>query len=338
MKSHDALRVLAGLTASQWGMITAAQAVAHGVSRLQLSRLTESGQFMRIGQGVYMDAGVPRGQFDELRAAWLSTEPAVMAEQRVLDLHDGVVVASSSAAYLHGVGDLWADRHEFVSPRRRQTERKELRYRQRLLEPQDVTIVEGVPTMTVERTIADLVDDVGDLSLVADVLRDAETQRSLDYGRLRVLLSPLAARSGFKKDKGNALLDLLMKQAGIDVESRARRIAKDAALSTRVVSKYLEELSQKAAEQLTKSQEFQKALEPLQEQLVEVFRETLSKHVDSYEVDGESVGSQLSVARIAANVSKQVGTDWIRSLMPAENSPIRSTSPSGSDGAERDYV
>lgn len=34
------------------------------------------------------------------------TEPKLLAEDRLGDLADGVVVASSSAALLHGVGDL----------------------------------------------------------------------------------------------------------------------------------------------------------------------------------------------------------------------------------------
>ncbi len=38
--------------------------------------------------------------------------------------------------------------------------------------------------MTIERTIADLVDDLKDLSLVADVLRDASGKRTLDLDRL----------------------------------------------------------------------------------------------------------------------------------------------------------
>lgn len=71
------------------------------------------------------------------------------------------MVASSSAAILHGVGDLWANRHEFVTRQRRQTQRTEIR-QQRLLEDRDVTLVEGLPVMTLERTLADLLDDVGE--------------------------------------------------------------------------------------------------------------------------------------------------------------------------------
>ena len=43
MKSKDALRMLAEVTAYQWGMVTSAQASMHGITRLDLSRLAADG-------------------------------------------------------------------------------------------------------------------------------------------------------------------------------------------------------------------------------------------------------------------------------------------------------
>ena len=240
MKSSDALREIADVTASQWGMVTAAQANTLGVTRLTLSRLAEAGHLERLAQGVYRDAGAPSDEFEDLRAAWLSTEPKLLAEERLGDLTDRVVVASASAALLHGVGDLWANRHEFVTAKRRQTQRSEIRYRQRLLEERDVTLVEGFPVMTLERTLADLLDDVGELSLVADALGSAVKRRSLDLDRLRELFSPLAERNGFKRDDGNAVLEHLLETAGLDLDSVARRISADPALSSRILANYLQ--------------------------------------------------------------------------------------------------
>jgi hypothetical protein len=51
---------------------------------------------------------------------------------------------------------------------------------QRVLDPRDVTLTDGLPTMTMERTIVDLIEEVGDLSLVADAVRDASRKRNLD--------------------------------------------------------------------------------------------------------------------------------------------------------------
>lgn len=232
MKSKDALRVLAEVTAYQWGMVTSAQASMHGITRLDLSRLAADGQLERLAHGVYKDVGAPAGPHDDLKAAWLSTDPKTMGEARIKDLANGVVVAGESAADLHGIGDFRALRHEFVSPARRQSQRSAVRYRQRTLDRGDVTLVDGLPVMTMERTIADLVEEVGDLSLVADALRDASRKRDLDLERLRSLLAPLAHRNGLKKGDGAALLDRLMEIAGIDIDSLARLIARSPTYST----------------------------------------------------------------------------------------------------------
>lgn len=66
---------------------------------------------------------------------------------------------------------------ELSSPIRRQTQRQEVAYRHRHLEPGDVTIAHGLPVTSIERTITDLVEDRTDLSLVAQVLRDAARTR-----------------------------------------------------------------------------------------------------------------------------------------------------------------
>ena len=59
-----------------------------------------------------------------------------------------------------------------------------------------MTITHGLPVTTIERTVTDLVEARTDLSLVADVVRDAAQTRRLDTNRLKELLGPLAAVSG----------------------------------------------------------------------------------------------------------------------------------------------
>ena len=253
MKSSEALRVIAHVTASQWGMVTTAQAGALGVSRLSLTRLAEAGHLERLAHGVYRDAGAPSDEHEDLRAAWLSTEPRLLADQRLAEMQNGVVVASSSAAQLHGIGDLWANRHEFVAADRRQTQRTEIRYRQRSLEERDVTLIEGLPVMTLERTLADLLDDVGEVSLVADALGSAIKKRSLDLDRLRDLFSPLAGRNGFKRHDGNAVLDHLLEVAGLDLDTVARQIAADPTLSTRIVAHYMQHAAPSAVGKVSQS-------------------------------------------------------------------------------------
>lgn len=242
MKASGALRELAEVTAGQWGMVTTAQASALRVTRLTLSRLADAGHLERLTHGVYKDAGAPDSEFDALRAAWLSTEPKRLAEDRLSDAAGGVVVASTSAASLYGVGDSWASRHEFVAPARRQSQREDIRFRQRALEDRDITLMHGLPVMRIERTLADLLEDLGDQSLVADALSDALKKHAVDLDRLSELLSPLAERNGFKKNDGAALLNKLTESVGLDLDSVARRITANPVLGARVAAEYLQNI------------------------------------------------------------------------------------------------
>lgn len=214
------------ISASQWGMVTTAQAEKVGVSRLELSRLASRGRMERIAQGVYKYAGVPGAMTDALKAVWLSTEPGYLAEERLSGAGISVVVSGESAAMLHGVGDLRAERHEFTVSVRRQTQRSDVRYRVRAVEHRDLTIVDGLPVTSVERTVADLVETRTDLSLVGGVVRDAVTKYSLDRGRLQDLLAPLASRNGVAAGDGAALLDRLLEIAGLGLEQLTTRLAR----------------------------------------------------------------------------------------------------------------
>ncbi len=205
--------------------MTTAQAATIGVKRLDLSRLSRAGHIERLAHGVYRDAGTPSDEFEGLRAAWLAADPSRIAEERLQDLPGGAVVMGESAALLHGVGDLPADRHELSTAVRRQSQRPEVSYRQRQLEPADVTITHGLPVTTIERTVTDLVEARTDLSLVADVLRDAAQTRRLDTNRLIELLGPLAARNGLRKGDGAALLDETPKVGVNGFRSMSHRMA-----------------------------------------------------------------------------------------------------------------
>lgn len=219
MESRRALRELAEISASQWGMVTSSQAAERGVTRLDLSRLTDTGDLVRISQGVYKHAAAPSGAHLDVRAAWLSSDPTRLASERLDDGHRGVVVSGQTAAWLYDIGDLRSNRTELTTPIRRQTQRADVHYRQRDLSEQDVTIHDGLPVTTPERTIADLVEDRTDLSIVANALRDGSRKYELDLGQLEADLAPLAARNGHRKGAGEALLTQLLAIAGMEREA-----------------------------------------------------------------------------------------------------------------------
>ncbi|MGL4340134.1 MAG: type IV toxin-antitoxin system AbiEi family antitoxin domain-containing protein [Rhodoglobus sp.] len=225
MKARQALRELADMSATQWGMVTSAQAVTRGVTRLDLSRLTEAGDLIRLAHGVYKDAGAPSGAHLDVRAAWLSSDPGRLASERLGDGHRGVVISGQTAARLHDIGDLRSNRTELTTPARRQTQRADLHYRRRELSERDVTISDGLPVTTPERTIVDLVEDRTDLSIVANALNDAFWKSNLDLELLAESLTPLAERNGHRKGDGAALLDQLLVIVELDRESIAKQIA-----------------------------------------------------------------------------------------------------------------
>jgi len=177
------------------------------------------------------------------------------------------------------------------------------------LNPRDVTLVEGLPVMTMERTISDLIEDVGDLSLVADALRDASRRRDLNLERLRTLLSPLAHRNGLRKGDGAALLDRLMEIAGIDPEAVARRVAADASLGSRVAASYVKGLSNEDIARLVTTPEMQQAMHALQESIATTIR--------------RSVGPQLAdayatVGRVSAEMVEDGGLDEVARRISAQ--------------------
>ncbi|QIM15448.1 hypothetical protein G7067_01935 [Leucobacter insecticola] len=226
MKRSVALRLLAEVAASQWGLVTAAQAGARGVSHLMLARLADAGDLVRLAHGVYRDAGAPTSEHEELRSAWLSIEPARFAWERIQDRPEGATVSGESAARLLGIGDFRAIRHEFTVPRRRQTQRPDVRFRTRALADPDVTVREGLPVTSIERTIADLVESRAQLEHVARALRDAMRRESVDVDRLTALLAPLAARNGHRKEDGRDLLQQLLATVGLDQQSLIKQLTR----------------------------------------------------------------------------------------------------------------
>lgn len=294
-----------------------------GVPRLDLSRLAKAGHLERLAHGVYRDAGAPADEFESLRVAWLGADPSHTADSRLRDLAGGVVVMGESASSLHGVGDLPADRHELSSPVRRQTQRTEISYRHRHLEPGDVTIAHGLPVTTIERTIADLLEARTDLSLIADVLRDAARIHRLDLGRLVELLGPLAARNGLGKGDGAALSDHLIALAGLDTVSLAEQIGTSETLSSLVAANSLARFN---TSELLIGPAMEKALQGLNESIAQSMAEAISPALEHIAVSIEMSrlpGLAAAFAELAKQVSLSLptqellgsfGEEWAASL------------------------
>jgi hypothetical protein len=184
-----------------------------------------------------------------------------------------------------------------------------------------------MPTMTIERTIADLVDDLKDLSLVADALRDASGKRILDLDRLRDLLAPLAARNGFRKGDGRALLDRLMEIAGIDIDSLAQRVAANPSLGGRIAADYVGGLSKADIDRILVTPEMEKALLSIQKTIANTFQSALAPQLEEINAASKhalasltrSAGLDEAIKRMAeqlvsSDVMKELSRGWAQSL------------------------
>lgn len=190
-------------------MFTTAQASAVGISRKTLSGLAASGGILRVGQGVYRMAGAPEPELEHLYIPWLSLGGATLPSAPAGT--PAVVVAGESAAIAHGIGDWYPGIRDFIVPTRRTTRLEAVRLRVRALEPMDVMYVDGLPTLTVERTIADLVEQWTDQSLVVNALADArERGKLVSARRLATSLEPLARarNAGSGSELADELLEL----------------------------------------------------------------------------------------------------------------------------------
>lgn len=196
-----------------WGLFTTAQAGEAGVSRVQVARTAAAGALTRVAHGVYRMPGAPETEHELTHATWLALGGSRFEPGSV----PPVVAAGTTSANLHGVGDFYPEGYDFVVADRKGTRLVGVRFRIRRLGPEEITFVDGMPALTVERTIADLVERWTDLSLVADTVRDAIDQGKLVAPRrLVTYLTPLAATSGYARGDGAGFATSLFELAGAE--------------------------------------------------------------------------------------------------------------------------
>lgn len=215
MKTSDAVTTLEELGASQWGLITAAQAQAYGVSRVTLGRLREAGMVHPLRRGVYALPSSGQGPLQDLRASWLATNPTVLAEDRVHNpgASGEVAVSHRSAAAVHGLGDVMPTRHEFTASGRRTSSHPDVAFHRQTLGADELSVVDGLLVTSIDRTVADLCGPGVDLDHFAEVVRDALANERVDAQRLTQALTPGAKRLGFPT--GAALIEECLERAGL---------------------------------------------------------------------------------------------------------------------------
>lgn len=204
----------ADIAAEQWGLITTAQARTVGGTPQEMAKLSDRAILERLTHGVYRLIGVAPDPLDEVRAAWLATDPGRRASERLGD-SDPVVVSHRSAASIYGLGDLEADRIEFTSNDRRRSRRADVQFHRLSVHHGEWRVVDGLPVTSVTRTIKDLAAAHIDGGHLASVVRDALTEHGVDADQLAQVLAPYAHRYGAPMGNGEAVMRRFLREAGI---------------------------------------------------------------------------------------------------------------------------
>lgn len=189
---RDNISAIEELVATCDGVFTTAQADAMGIPRNALSYAAKTGAIERVAFGAYRDPARLDGQFDELRAIWMLTAPEKFPHERLGKNWDGVCACGTTAASLLGIGDFHASPYQFAAAKRINSRKANAHFKNRSIRLDQITLQSGVPTTRVERTLADLVKDHEDISLVADAFRDAIRKygaTTFDVRKLKGLLS-----------------------------------------------------------------------------------------------------------------------------------------------------
>lgn len=134
----------AALTSRQRGLITRAQAIAVGLSDAGIAHRVRRGTWIRVQPGLYLVVGVPRTwEHDVLGAVLLAGGPAWASH--------------GSAARLAGYSGFEDARVEITVPLDRRVRVQGcVAHRSRMIDPADLRVIAGIPTMSPARTIVDL--------------------------------------------------------------------------------------------------------------------------------------------------------------------------------------
>lgn len=155
---------IADIANEQYGYITPADAREHDIDPMNLVRMAERGTLERRATGVYRLPLTPPGPLDAYMEAvlWPQGLRGVLASETALDLYE---LSDVSPATIHIA----------IPPEHRV--RREVpetyRIRHELLDPDDVTLFEGIPIVTPARAIR---------QAAADHLGPALIAQAIDHG------------------------------------------------------------------------------------------------------------------------------------------------------------
>ena len=215
MSQADVVKALEARAATQWGLVTTAQAKLDGVRGVQLLRLERAGALESVGHGVYRMSSSPPPEHLTIKVAWLRLDPRTPARERAASGPAAGVVSHASACAVHGLDDRPAGRVELTVPTRRTTRDEGVLLHCARTDADDITVVGGLPVTTVPRTVVDLLHRRTDVARVGAVVAEAASRDLVRMDDLAARVGSFAGAYGLPSQASGAqLLEFLCERAG----------------------------------------------------------------------------------------------------------------------------
>ena len=147
MSGNSAILRLVGAASDHHGFVTPATAADAGVDPARLPVMFARGQLERTARGLYRIPQLPAGRHDDFAGA-------------AIRVGHGAVVSHESALFLHGVSDSRPETIDVTVPTSARVRRAALdgiKIWRDDLATADLTAVEGIPTTTMARALADCI-------------------------------------------------------------------------------------------------------------------------------------------------------------------------------------
>jgi very-short-patch-repair endonuclease len=175
---------MASLAAAQHGVVSHAQLIDLGYSTGAIARALEARRLHRLHRGAYA-----------LGHTKVSRHGLCLAA--VLSCGGEAVVSHESAAWLWGLSARWPNPPHVTTPIRGHSRRTIRLHHSTILEEEDRTILERVPTTAVARTFLDL--SISSQRRVESMLERAERLGLLDIGAIDFLIARSGRHPGRKR-------------------------------------------------------------------------------------------------------------------------------------------
>ena len=174
---------LAALAEDNDGLVTAEQARAGGFTDSVLARLVRRRRIERIARGVYRIPYFSPGQFSQHREAvlWAKSNRGP----------DRVALSHETALAVYGISDANPASIHLTVPGTTRLRRKTPKWvvvHHGDLSPDEISIQEGIPVTTIDRTISDLLQSGGRMDFLKQAISEARREGYIteaDAARLR---------------------------------------------------------------------------------------------------------------------------------------------------------